>query len=579
METQSKIYKNVRIGKNADIDAYCVIGKPPVGKKDGELATIIGDNAVIRSHTVIYAGTTIGNGFQTGSFASVREDNKIGDDVSVGTAAIIEKGCVLENGVRLHSRVFLPEYATLREKAWIGPGAILTNAPHPLCPKAKECMRGPTVEKDAKVGAGAIIMPFITIGENSLVGAGALVTKDVPRNAVVAGAPAKVIKNVNDLECPLGLMDSPYKAEVAKAKRIPQAQPGAGLDERLAVQRVLSSRQYVKGPECKEFEKEFAEYCGVSHAVGVNSGTSALFLALLGADVSGKEVITTPTSFVATANTIVLAGAKPVFVDVEADTLNFDVSKLEAAVTKKTAAIIPVHLYGHPTDMDAVMRVADAHDLFVLEDCAQAHGAEYNKKKVGGIGQAACFSFFPTKNLNVCGDGGMAITNDQKFYEKLLMLRNAGRLDKDESEIFGFNNRLSEVQAAIGRVQLQKLDFLNDSRRKLAAVYDKRLKKTEKPVEKKYAKHVYYQYVIQTDKRDELKAHLKQKNIDTGIHYPKPIHLQKAFVDKYGFKEGAFPVTERVVKRILSLPMFPTLTEQEAIQVSDAINQFYENQK
>jgi len=359
--------------------------------------------------------------------------------------------------------------------------------------------------------------------------------------------------------------------------KIKRARPVIGEEEREAILSVIPSGRFILGDELKGFEMEFADYCGVKHAVGVNSGTSALIIAIRALGIGrGDEVITASNSFMATANAIAINGARPVFADIEADTMNIDVGNIEKSITKRTKAIIPVHLFGHPCDMGPINEIAERHGLFVIEDAAQAHGAEYRGKMCGGLGDVACFSFFPTKNMTVYGDGGMITTNDDKILEKCLGLRNQGRIkSKDDAEIFGFNNRLSEIQAAVGRVQLRKLDGLNTERIKIAKKYNRVLEGfVTVPVERDYARHVYHLYTIRTRKRDMLRQHLQNAGIETSINYPIPIHLQSAFKE-FGFRSGSLPVTEGCIRDILSIPIFPGMGSEETDYVIENIRRFF----
>jgi len=360
---------------------------------------------------------------------------------------------------------------------------------------------------------------------------------------------------------------------------IPLATPNKAVDGELLsrVAAVLEGGRYILGDETKGLESEFAAFCGAKEAVAVSSGTAALHLTLLAAGIKGKEVITTPHTFIATANAIVHAGGTPVFADVDAETGNIDPSKIESKITDKTVAILPVHLYGHPADMDPILEIASANDLDVFEDACQAHGAEYKNKKIGAIGRAACFSFFPSKVMTVAGDGGIVTTDDSGLAEQISMLRNQGRAagKKYEHDLIGFNYRISEVASAVGRFQLEKLPKWLTARRRVAEYYNKNLSGQVKiPVQKEYAKSAYYVYTFTTDRRDELFDHLRKNEIGAGIYYPVPVHLQPAYKD-YGCKKGDFPVTEDFASKILSIPMHPYLTGEELKTVTSVIKGFF----
>lgn len=343
-----------------------------------------------------------------------------------------------------------------------------------------------------------------------------------------------------------------------------------------SVNRVLSSGKFILGEEVFSFEKEFAKFCKVKFAIGVGSGTFALFLALKSLGIKrGDEVITVPNTFIATAEAISQVGAKPIFVDIEKDTFNMDVTKIEEKITEKTKVIIPVHLYGHPVDMDPVFKIAKKNNLRVIEDAAQACGAEYKGKKIGGLGDITIFSFYPTKNLGAYGDAGAITTNNSEIAEKIRLLRNYGQEIKYHHLIKGFNSRLDEIQAAILRVKLKRLNGWNDSRRRIAKILNELLENADVvlPIEKEYAKHVYYLYVVRSNQRDKLQQWLKSKEISTLIHYPIPIHLQMAYKD-LGYKRGDFPVAETCTNEILSLPMFPELKKEQIEEICFEVQKF-----
>lgn len=343
-----------------------------------------------------------------------------------------------------------------------------------------------------------------------------------------------------------------------------------------AVARVVKSGRYILGPEVEALEKEIASYCEAKFGVGVASGTDALEIALVACGVEpGDEVITTTFSFIATADTIVKTGAIPVFTDINPQTFNLDEDKIEHKITAKTKAIVPVHLYGQPAAMDKIMDLAEEYNLKVIEDCAQAIGAEYNGKKVGSLGDAGCLSFFPSKNLGCMGDGGMVVTSNKGLAEKVGLLRVHGQAGKYQSEMIGFNSRLDEIQAAILRVKLKYLDEWTRLRQEKAALYDELLKDSsvKTPYVASGVRHVFNQYTIRTPKRDELNEWLKKKEIGTAIYYPVPFHLQKVF-EYLGYKEGSLPEAEKAAKEVLSLPIYPELTEEQIKEVIEAITSF-----
>jgi dTDP-4-amino-4,6-dideoxygalactose transaminase len=340
----------------------------------------------------------------------------------------------------------------------------------------------------------------------------------------------------------------------------------------VAIARVLASGQFILGVEVEAFEREFAETCGVEHAIGVDSGTSAIQLSLLACGIgAGDEVITVSNTAVATVAAIELTGAKPVLVDVHSQTLTLDPSKLEAALTPRTRAIVPVHLFGCPADLNPILDFARAHGLFVVEDCAQAHGAKYHGKPVGGWGHLAAFSFYPTKNLGAYGDGGAVLTNDSALAERVRLLRQYGWDANRISGQKGMNARLDEMQAAILRVKLRHLEGWNDRRRELAALYQSFLADVlTLPHEPPETHHVYHQFVVRHPQRDSLRAYLLEHGIHTQIHYPVPIHLQPAYRDL----ATALPVTESAADQILSLPLYPELRNEDVERVCQVVLNF-----
>ena len=330
------------------------------------------------------------------------------------------------------------------------------------------------------------------------------------------------------------------------------------------------------GEEVTRFEKEFAQFNTVSHAVGVGSGTEALHIALRALDIGqGDEVITTAQTAVATAFAIDLAGAKPIFVDIELDFFTIDPDLIEDAITPKTKAIIPVHIYGQPCDMDAIMEIANKNNLKVIEDCAQAHGAEYKGKRIGSIGDVGCFSFYPTKNLGAIGDGGALVTNNNQLAEKIKLIREYGWEERYVSSKEGWNSRLDELQAAILRVKLKNLDMDNHRRRQHSEKYIELLKglPLELPIIRDNCSHVFHLFVIKTNNRNSLKEYLQNKGVNTTIQYPVPVHRQKYFQKICG--EKSLSVTEQVAKKILSLPMYPELEENEIHKVSNILKDYF----
>ncbi len=342
-----------------------------------------------------------------------------------------------------------------------------------------------------------------------------------------------------------------------------------------AIQRVMNRSWFILGEELEAFEAEFASYCGAKYCVGVASGTEALFLALCACGVgSGHEVITVAHTVIADALAIAWTGATPVFVDIDPECYTLDPSQLARAITPRTRAIIPVHLYGQCADMDPILAVAEEHHLFVIEDAAQAHGALYHDKKAGSLGHLACFSFYPTKNLGACGDAGAVVTNDAEMQRQLRLLRDYGQSRRYYHETMGYNSRLDELQAAILRVKLPHLDAWNESRRWAAECYLSSLEDRFSPPRAKPRRiHNYHLFVIQSDERDSLREHLHKHDIQALVHYPLPSHRQPV-VRHLSRRDFYLPVTERVAQRVLSLPMFPTISGEQLAHVSACVNSF-----
>jgi dTDP-4-amino-4,6-dideoxygalactose transaminase len=346
-----------------------------------------------------------------------------------------------------------------------------------------------------------------------------------------------------------------------------------------AIARVLDSCQFVLGPEVAGFEQEFATYCGAAECIALNSGTSALHLALLAAGIGpGDEVITVPFTFVASVSAVTYAGARPVLVDIDPRTFTMDPAAIEAAITPRTKAILPVHLYGQTADMDPIMEIARRHGLIVIEDAAQAHGAKYKGHPTGSIGDMACFSFYPGKNLGAYGEGGAVTTSNAEYARTIRMLRDWGQDRKYHHVLKGFNYRMEGFQGAILRVKLRHLERWTEARRAVVNLYNQHLADSgvETPTEMPWARHVYHVYTLRADDRDGLQASLQADGIQTGIHYPVPAHLQPAYAD-LGYGRGAFPQAETAAKQVLSLPLYPELSSQAVAEVAGAVKRAVAN--
>ncbi|NLG48789.1 MAG: DegT/DnrJ/EryC1/StrS family aminotransferase [Chloroflexi bacterium] len=343
-----------------------------------------------------------------------------------------------------------------------------------------------------------------------------------------------------------------------------------------AVARVLENASYILGKEVETFEQAFAAYCGTTYAVGVSSGTDALHLALLACGVGpGDEVITTPFTFIATAAAISHVGATPVFVDIDERSYNMDPARIEAAITPRTKAILPVDLYGQPADMDPIMEIARRYDLRVIEDACQAVGARYRGRRAGSLGDAGCFSFYPAKNLGAAGDGGMLTTNNAEIAERVRNLRDHGRISKYSHGAIGYTYRLDGLQAAILGAKLGHLDGWNDARRAHAQTYNELLEGTGVilPQEAEGCRAIYHVYALRVPRRDELLEYLRAKEIGASIHYPLPVHLQPAYA-ALGIPKGSFPIAEACADSELSLPLYPEMTREQIEEVAAAVKEF-----
>jgi dTDP-4-amino-4,6-dideoxygalactose transaminase len=343
-----------------------------------------------------------------------------------------------------------------------------------------------------------------------------------------------------------------------------------------AIAEVIDNNAFAGGPVVTEFEREFAAFCESRYAIGLGSGTEALWLTLLACGIGpGDEVITVPNTFMATAEAITYTGAKPVFVDIDPRTYTMDPSQIEPALTRRTKAIIPVHLYGQTADMDPILSFGRQHGVFVIEDAAQAHGSEYKGRKAGSLGHAGCFSFYPGKNLGAFGEAGAVVTSDEELAERIRILRDHGQVRKYYHTMIGWNCRMDGIQAAILRIKLRHLASNNQLRRAHAEFYNQSFAEVDEivtPHEASSGRHIYHIYAVRTPERDDMLRLLAEKNIGCAIHYPVPIHLQDAY-QELGYSEGDFPISERSCTEVLSLPMYPELTETQLLLVSDAVKE------
>jgi dTDP-4-amino-4,6-dideoxygalactose transaminase/acetyltransferase-like isoleucine patch superfamily enzyme len=533
---------------------------------------------------------------------------EIGDETKIGAFVEIQKNASVGRRSKISSHTFICEGVKIEDNVFIGHGVVFINDTYPRATTATGELQTeqhwsvePTlVKKGASIGSGATILANVTIGENAIVGAGSVVTKDVPANTIVAGNPAGVLRALEGPE-PRG-SQSPATAPDHSIPFLDLKTPHQELEEELVavVRKALRDAAFIGGSEVDSFEREFAEFCDAQYCVGVSNGTDALRLIFIAAGVGpGDTVVTVPNTFIATAEAISQAGADLAFVDIDELTYNMDPASLERYLRaeclpdeegqlrhrvtgKRIRAIVPVHLYGQMADMDAIMDIAERYGLMVIEDACQAHGAQYfsarqgHWRKAGTIGRAAAFSFYPGKNLGACGEAGAVTTNDEELASRIRMLRDHGQAKKYFHDIEGYNGRLDAIQAGFLRVKLKHLAAWNEQRRARAAYYHSVFADNQSvifPHEPAWSKAVYHLYVIRTESREALMAHLKSSGIGTAIHYPIPLHLQKAYAH-LPYREGDFPVAERVAAQIVSLPMFPQITGEQQVRVVDAISQF-----
>ncbi len=526
---------------------------------------------------------------------------EIGDETRIGAFVEIQKNARVGRRCKISSHSFVCEGVEIEDSVFIGHGVTFINDSYPRATAADGKLQTESdwkvertlVKRGASIGSGATVLANVTIGENAIVGAGSVVTRDVPTHAIVAGNPARVIRFV---EAPM-----PIRA-AGPVPFLDLVTPHRELERELVevFRRSLRTAGFVGGAMVEEFETAFASFCEVSHAIAVNSGTDALRFALMAAGVrAGDVVITVPNTFIATTEAISQAGATPEFVDVDEQTSNLSVERLQEHLERgcgrdaggrlvslrsggPVTAVVPVHLYGQMADMDAILSVAEEYGLVVVEDACQAHGAAHFSRKrdrwmkAGSMGRAAAFSFYPGKNLGACGEGGAVSTNDGELAATVRKLRDHGQAKKYYHDVEGYNGRLDAIQAGFLHAKLPHLRQWNAQRRERAGTYQKLLAGngvvklfTEPP----WSRGVYHLYVVCCSDREGLMQHLNTAGIGTGIHYPIPLHLQKAYAG-LNYQSGDFPVAERLSAEILSLPMFPQLTSAQQARVADEVLAF-----
>ncbi len=550
----------------------------------------------------------IGEGTKIWHFSHVMKNAKIGKNCNIGQNVVISPDVVLGQNVKIQNNVSVYTGVICEDDVFLGPSMVFTNVVNPRSHVIRRDQYQQTlVKKGASIGANAVILCGNDIGRFSFIGAGAVITKDVPDYALVVGNPGRIVgwmcycgirldfQDSSDTKCTacgkeytmindkqitektdnkvssVPLLD--LKAQYATIRR--QIEP--------VLKDVVESQYFILGPKVKELEGKIAAYSQCSHAIGVSSGTDALLIALMAIDLKpGDEVITTPFSFFATAGVIARLNAKPVFVDIQEDTYNLDPSKIEAAISDKTKAIIPVHLFGQMAEMDPIMEIANKHKLFVIEDAAQAIGSEDEKgRRAGSVGHMGCFSFFPSKNLGGFGDAGMVVTNDEGLANKLIKLRVHGSEPKYYHQIVGGNFRIDALQAAILSIKLDYLDQWTESRQKNAREYIEKFKENglEKdlglPGLKKGYRHIYNQFVLRSSKRDDLIKHLRDHNIGCEIYYPITVSDQECFA-YLNYKKGDFPVSEKAAEEVLAIPIYPELTQAQKSYIVETITGFYD---
>lgn len=523
---------------------------------------------------------------------------EIGDETKIGAFVEIQKNAKVGKRCKISSHSFICEGVEIEDNVFIGHGVTFINDSYPrattegggLQTEADWKVERTVIKKGASIGSGSTILSNVCVGENAIVGAGSVVTKDVPSNAIVAGNPARVLRSIE----PSAKSNTP-----APVPFLDLITPHLELESELVsvFRRGVQTAGFVGGSMVDEFEKSFATFCDASHSVAVNSGTDALRFALIAAGVqAGDVVVTVPNTFIATTEAISQAGATPEFIDVDEHTSNMSVARLRQYLEeqckvdpsgklkslrsgRQVTAIVPVHLYGQMADMDPVLQLAKQYGLIVVEDACQAHGAEYFSKdqnrwmKAGSMGRAAAFSFYPGKNLGACGEGGAITTNDAELAKTAKMLRDHGQVKKYYHDVEGYNGRLDAIQAGLLQVKLPHLAGWNAQRRERAAGYNQLLAGNDAitlPSEPSWSRAVYHLYVVRTRDREALMNHLKEAGIGTGIHYPIPLHLQKAYAS-LDYKLGDFPVAERLAEEIVSLPMFPQLTEEQQSRVVEEL--------
>jgi dTDP-4-amino-4,6-dideoxygalactose transaminase/acetyltransferase-like isoleucine patch superfamily enzyme len=567
----------------------------------------------VHESAVVDPGVELGEDVKVWHFVHLCEGARIGAGTSLGQNVFVARGVRVGARVKVQNNVSLYEGVEIEDDAFLGPSAVFTNVINPRSFVArKHEYRATYVGRGASIGANATVVCGVRIGEYAFVAAGAIITRDVVPHALMVGTPARrtafmcrcgeKLSASGSVTC--AACQSTYRIEGELCAPLVEAS-GAARDEkaasavrevpffdlaaqngplapalRAAFERVLTSNQFIMGPDVEELERELCATLGFRHAITVSSGTDALLLSLMALDIGpGAEVITSSFSFFATAGCIARVGATPVFVDIDPRTLNLDASKLERAITSRTRAVLPVHLFGLAADMDAILQVANAHGLAVIEDAAQALGTHFRDKPVGSLGAFGCFSFFPSKNLGGFGDGGLVTTERDDLADRARLLRTHGGRPKYFHRAIGGNFRLDTLQAALLRVKLPALAGYAKQRRAHAAFYDQAFAALEQAGKlirpKRDAGHVYNQYVIRSQRRDGLRAALKAAGVGSDIYYPRGLHEQECFAN-LGYARGSLPETERATAEVLALPIFPELSQAQRAYVASSLSDYLE---
>ncbi len=550
----------------------------------------------------------IGEGTKIWHFSHIMQNAKIGKKCNIGQNVVVSPDVQLGNNVKIQNNVSVYTGVICEDDVFLGPSMVFTNVANPRSHIIRrDEYKRTLVKQGASVGANAVIVCGNDIGYFAFIGAGAVVTKDVPDYALVVGNPGRIVgwmchcgirlqfnnnKETKCMACGKEYLMVHDKQIREKENTLVDSVPLLDLKAQYATIReqvepvmkeVFDSQYFILGPRVKELEKKIAAYSQCKHGIGVSSGTDALLIALMAIDTGpGDEIITTPFSFFATAGVISRLNATPVFVDIEPDTFNIDPAKIESAITSKTKAVIPVHLFGQMADMDPIMSVAKKHNLFVIEDAAQAIGSEYKDgRRAGSVGHMGCFSFFPSKNLGGFGDAGMVVTNDDALAEKLVKLRMHGSEPKYYHQIVGGNFRIDALQAAVLSIKLDYLDQWTEGRQANTRDYIAMLK--EKGLDEKLIlpsirdeyRHIFNQFVIRSSMRDDLITHLRKYKIGCEIYYPVILSDQECF-SYLNYKKGDFPVAEKAAEEVLAIPIYPELSADQKAYVVEVMASFFD---